>query len=124
MTTTAYINPSPSYIPPAPQPPAINSPVTGGINTEAQSTLVTTVDTVETVPYGLGSDVLSAYRTILAWGILLGVLYTIAKISPRVGYTAIYYSEVLILLFIFATQAQFFREKLTPITKATQPTGS
>lgn len=70
---------------------------------------------------GASGDVFAAYKTILAWGILLMFLYVVGK--TRWGYAAIYYSEVLILLFLFATQAQFFREKLSPITKLTQPTG-
>lgn len=116
---------SPSYTQPAPSPPPLAYVQPTG--TQTQTSLPTIAqtgapDTTTYVTYGVTSDVMQAYRTLLAWGLLLSVIYLIGK--TRAGYAAIYYSEVLILLFLFATQAQFFREKLTPITQLTQPTGS
>lgn len=123
ITGTTY--PSPAYIGTTPNPPAIGYSYvlpTGvkGVPGAADAPSSTSGDgSVIPLSYGSPGNVMDAYKTVLAWIILLSVLYLIGK--TRIGYTAIYYAEVLILLFLFATQYQFFREKLSPITAVTQP---
>lgn len=75
---------------------------------------------VDYVPEGTGNNN-AAYRTVLAWGVLLAFVFLIAR--TRVGYVAVYYSEVLILLFLFATQARFFAYALQPLTSFNNPQG-
>lgn len=66
-------------------------------------------------------DVFTPYKIILALAIMFGFLYAISR--TRAGYTAIYYGEVLILLFLFATQSTFFKESLLPLASKS-PQGS
>lgn len=52
------------------------------------------------------------FQTLVALGFMFGILYAISRFGA--GRVAIYYGELLILLFLFATQAQYFREGLLP----------
>lgn len=58
-------------------------------------------------------DLMGPYKLIMALVVMFGFLYVLSK--TRAGYVAIYYGEVLILFFLFATQAQYFREALLPL---------
>lgn len=67
-------------------------------------------------------DVMQPYRILLALAIIFGFIYAISR--TRAGYTAVYYAQVLILFFLFATQSAFFKESLLPLANLGQPTGS
>lgn len=69
------------------------------------------------------SNFWSGYRWTLALLVMGGFLWVIAR--TKAGYVALYYGEALILLFLFATQAQFFREALGPfLSKSPTQTAS
>lgn len=72
---------------------------------------------VDTLAFGAtGSDektaFLGPFRQLVAGLLFFGVLYLLSK--TRSGYTLLQLGEALILLFLFATQAQYFREGLLP----------
>lgn len=106
---------------PSPPPPNVAVAGTGSVVLPALSaTDQMKVDVLATGP--ASDDPMVAYRLILAWALMLGALYLLAK--TRLGYAAIYYGECLILLFLLATQSGFIREALSPLTKVTQPKAS
>lgn len=76
--------------------------------------------TVETV--ALGDNTPNNFWKPFQQGVALlfffGILYAISR--TRSGYVAIYYAEALILLFLFATQAQYLREGLLPFLSQQQ----
>lgn len=109
----------PTFVDNPPKPPSL-PPNSGAGGTVANNTL-TQVENPLYRAYGTAGSAITAYKTLIAWALLLAVLYLIGR--SRVGYAAIYYSECLILFFLVVTQAQYFKEALSPITQATQPTG-
>lgn len=56
----------------------------------------------------------SVYRVILAWSIVILAIVLLSR--TRAGYTVVYYSLVLMLVFLVVTQYQFFASALEPIT--------
>lgn len=110
LSASATVGRSSSNTPPSPS--ASPPPVPGGVMLSYDS-ITTPLSDSTVAQYGNKSDVMKPYKWMLAWGILFAMLYVISR--TRAGYVAIYYAEVLILLFLFATQAQFFRESLLPI---------
>jgi hypothetical protein len=56
----------------------------------------------------------SVYRVVLAWAVVIVLIVLISK--TRAGYAFVYYSLVLMLLFLILTQYQFFQWALAPIT--------
>lgn len=115
---TPPLPPSPST-PPAPPPGTI-----GGTPTAAPLVYnpVTLSDftNANLIEEGKG-DSNTAYKIILALLIMFGFIYVVSK--TRAGYAAIYYTECLILLFLFATQSTFFKESLLPLASLSQPQG-
>lgn len=76
-----------------------------------------TVPTTQTLGYSgknLKADIFGPLNTIIALGLLLIVLFGIGR--TRWGYVAMYYGEGLILLFLFATQAQYIKQHLSVLT--------
>lgn len=63
----------------------------------------------------------TTYKLLVALAIMFGFLYVLSR--TRIGYVALYYGEVLILFFLFVTQAQFFKESLLPLATLSQPKG-
>lgn len=108
---------------PPPTPSTTNASGGTGVGSQVlgfQPIAVSDIVDTQTLSEGTGDNA-SAYRTLLAWGILLAFVMIIGK--TRVGYVAIYYSECLILLFLVATQARFFKEALSPLSSFTSPVG-
>ena len=58
------------------------------------------------------------FQTVVALLFMFGILYALSR--TKAGYVALYYGEALILLFLFATQAQYFREGLLPFLSQQQ----
>lgn len=115
-----------SGIPTAPSPPSQGSDSPTGSTTnqpvaQVQNLQVSDVLSNQTNVLGHG-DPLTPYKYLLALGIMFSFLYVVARTS-RAGYCAVYYGQVLILLFLFATQADFFKNALLPLTKPFQPQG-
>lgn len=57
----------------------------------------------------------SAYRWVIAWVILLAVLFLIAK--WKIGYTIIYYLLLLAAVFVVLTQYQAITSLLSPFSQ-------
>jgi hypothetical protein len=56
----------------------------------------------------------SGYHVLLAYAIVAVSLIFLAR--SRAGYAAIYYSLILLILFLFVTQANWFAANLAPLT--------
>lgn len=84
----------------------------GGISTT--TTGYTPLATNVTTNPAVYTDTGSAWKYVLAYTIIIATLVLISK--SRVGYTAIYYSLVLCLLFLFVTQARFIYNAILPVT--------
>lgn len=116
-------NPGDSLAPP-PTPLSTGTPAASTANSIALSELLA-AKAPQTATYqtlgdtsGKNADIMRPYKVVLALAIMFGFLYVISQISIdgyRAGYAAMYYAEVLILLFLFATQAQYFKEALLPL---------
>lgn len=117
--------PPPSGAPAPTTPPAPPPGNVGGTATAAPLVYnpVTLSDftNANLVQEGTG-DNNAAYKIILALLVMFGFIYVISK--TRAGYAAIYYTEVLILFFLFATQSTFFKESLLPFASLGQPQGN
>jgi hypothetical protein len=55
-----------------------------------------------------------AYRWVVAWGVLLGMLWLLSK--TEIGHVAIFYGLILILLFLLATNYANFAAALAPLS--------
>lgn len=109
-------------LPPAPPPPSYSGGAPSQSGYLGLSFVVGNQDTSTDPKFvQLGSDrsqaaVFGPLQWIIAWAVMGGALFALGK--TRWGYAAMYYGEALILLFLFATQYQFFKQALLPFTGA------
>lgn len=72
-------------------------------------------------PSGQGAVVGSAYRWVAAWTVLLVLLWAMNK--SRIGHVVIYYTLVLMIVFLLLTQYQSIKMVLLPVTTLSGETG-